>query len=304
MELALELGWKIALTALMIVAVARVAERAGALMASVLLTVPMNAGPGFFFLALDHPAPFIAEGVLVSFAATGAVLVFAAAYVNLARRFDFFVCVGGASLAWLIAAIAFSWVELDLARACALIAGGAIIAFVSRRRLDLYSAPDHGPSALRPQFARGLVAGAWAAGFATLGHLIGPKLAGLTFGFPIIFCTAAWTVHRTWREFRGRPAELGAALAGDLRELLPRPLPAGRGDGAAAGVRARVPGHGGGRGKRGGGRLVRAAGRAPSPRLNENSSPDRRPIWRTRSRFSTTTPLPSMTAARTGCPRR
>ena len=197
MELALELGWKIALTALMIVAVARVAERAGALMASVLLTVPMNAGPGFFFLALDHPAPFIAEGVLVSFAATGAVLVFAAAYVNLARRFDFFVCVGGASLAWLIAAIAFSWVELDLARACALIAGGALIAFVSRRRLDLYSAPDHGPSALRPQFARGLVAGAWAAGFATLGHLIGPKLAGLAFGFPIIFCTAAWTVHRT-----------------------------------------------------------------------------------------------------------
>jgi len=197
MELALELGWKIAFTALMIVAVARIAERSGALMASVLLTVPMNAGPGFFFLALDHPAAFIAEGVLVSFAATGGVLVFAAAYINLARRFGFFVCVGGASLAWLTAAVAFSWIDLDLAAAFALIAGGALIAYLSRRRFDLYSPPAHGASGLRSLFARGLVAGGWAAGIAALGHTIGAQLAGLLLGFPIIFCTAAWALHRT-----------------------------------------------------------------------------------------------------------
>ena len=197
MELLVELGWKITVTALMIVGVARIAERAGAFMASVLLTVPMNAGPGFFFLALDHPAPFIAEGALVSFASTGAVLIFAAAYVNLAKRFDFPLCALGASLAWLIAAAAFSWVDLDLPSAFALIAGGALIAFLGRRRLDLFAAPEQEPSAFRLLLARGLVAGAWAAGFAALGTHIGPSLAGLGLAFPIIFCTAAWTIHRT-----------------------------------------------------------------------------------------------------------
>jgi hypothetical protein len=38
----------------------------------------MNAGPGFFFMALEQRAGFVSQSALVGFAATGGVLAFVA----------------------------------------------------------------------------------------------------------------------------------------------------------------------------------------------------------------------------------
>ena len=87
-------------------------------------------------------------------------------------------------------------IDIDLTKALILIAVGALIAFFSRRHLDMYTPPSKRRSPFQMLLFRGLIAGGWAAGIASIGHFIGAKYAGLALGFPIIFCTAAWAVHR------------------------------------------------------------------------------------------------------------
>ena len=81
-----DIAWKASATALAIVLVAKLGERSGALLASVAMTFPMNAGPGFLFIALEQSAAFVRAGALVSFAATGAVLAFVATFVTFRYR--------------------------------------------------------------------------------------------------------------------------------------------------------------------------------------------------------------------------
>ena len=196
MELLIELVWKIGATAFLLVGVVRIAERTGAFLASTLLTLPLNAGPGFLFLALDQSPTFISNGALVSFAATAGVLIFSVAYINLARHFDFGTCLVGAIVSWFGVAVLILLIDINLTKALILIGAGSLIAFVSRRHLDLYNAPSKRRSPFQMLLFRGLIAGGWAAGIASIGHLIGAEYAGLALGFPIIFCTAAWAVHR------------------------------------------------------------------------------------------------------------
>ncbi|MCB1807061.1 MAG: hypothetical protein KDJ99_18495, partial [Candidatus Competibacteraceae bacterium] len=62
MELALSLSWKLVATAALIVLAARLARSFGPFMTSIMITIPLNAGPGFFFIALEQPAAFISQG--------------------------------------------------------------------------------------------------------------------------------------------------------------------------------------------------------------------------------------------------
>ena len=58
---AFDLGCRSA-TALAVVLVAKLGERGGALLASVVMTFPMNAGPGFLFVALEQSPAFVRSG--------------------------------------------------------------------------------------------------------------------------------------------------------------------------------------------------------------------------------------------------
>ena len=77
--------WKALATAAVIVAAGRLAQRAGPVLTSVLITLPVDAGPGFFFIALEQETPFIHAGALTAFSVTGAVLLFCTAWVHAAR---------------------------------------------------------------------------------------------------------------------------------------------------------------------------------------------------------------------------
>ena len=105
MDLLFDLAWKASATALAIVLVAKLGERGGALLASVAMTFPMNAGPGFFFIALEQSAGFVRQGALVGFAGTGAVLAFVATFVAVARARGFAPGLAAALLAWLALAL-------------------------------------------------------------------------------------------------------------------------------------------------------------------------------------------------------
>ena len=69
-ELLLDFTGKALDTALVLFLVSQVAERLGPFMVSVLMAMPMNAGPGYFFVSLEVSPQFLSKGALMSFAAT------------------------------------------------------------------------------------------------------------------------------------------------------------------------------------------------------------------------------------------
>lgn len=196
MDLLFDLGWKACATALAVVLVAKLGERSGALLASVAMTFPMNAGPGFFFIALEHSAAFVREGALVSFAATGAVLAFVATFVAVARARGFAPGLVAALLAWLAGALVTVALPRSLLSAAGLIALGALL--VVLLRTGRVAALPH--TALRPGWhlvlLRGLIAGVVVAGVAAAAGALGPTLAGLAYAFPTTMLAALWVLQR------------------------------------------------------------------------------------------------------------
>ena len=81
-ELLLDFTGKAMATALVLFLVSRIAEKLGPFMASVLMAMPMNAGPDYFFDNLGVSPQFLSKGALMSFAATGGVLVFTGFYIQ------------------------------------------------------------------------------------------------------------------------------------------------------------------------------------------------------------------------------
>jgi hypothetical protein len=77
---------KIVLTAGIVVGAAMATERAGALLGALIVTLPISAGPAYFFLALDHGPEFIAASALGSLAVNAANGVFGLVYAALAQR--------------------------------------------------------------------------------------------------------------------------------------------------------------------------------------------------------------------------
>ena len=57
----LSLALKMAVTAGFVVVAAMVAERAGPAIGALVATLPIAAGPAYFFVALDHDAAFISR---------------------------------------------------------------------------------------------------------------------------------------------------------------------------------------------------------------------------------------------------
>ena len=190
-----DIAWKASATALAIVLVAKLGERSGALMASVAMTFPMNAGPGFFFVALDQSAGFVRQGALVGFAGTGAVLAFVAIFVAVARARGFAAGLVAALLAWLAGALVTVALPRSLLSAAGLIAFGALM--VVLLRTGRVVALPH--TALRPGWhlvlLRGLIAGVVVAGVAASAGALGPTLAGLAYAFPTTMLAALWVLQ-------------------------------------------------------------------------------------------------------------
>lgn len=197
MEILFELAWRAIATALAIVLVARIGERGGALMASVVMTFPMNAGPGFLFMAWDQSAAFVHAAALAAFAGTGAVLAFATGYVRAARYGGLAVRLGAALLAWLVLALPTTWLPHGLAGAVGLI----LIGVVLTRWLMPPATAVLATAARAPWvylLARGGFAGLVVAGVAQFAALLGPTLAGLAYAFPTTMLAAIWVLHRRY----------------------------------------------------------------------------------------------------------
>jgi len=115
----LSLGVKMAVTAAFLLAATIVAERAGPLVGGLVATLPISAGPVYFFLALDHDAQFIAQAALGSLVTNALNAVFAVAYALLAQQRSLTMSLLGAYATWLALSFATRFVHWNLALALA-----------------------------------------------------------------------------------------------------------------------------------------------------------------------------------------
>lgn len=194
-ELLFDLAWKTSAAALAIVLVAKMGERGGALMASIVMTFPMNAGPGFFFMALAQPAEFIGQAALISFAGAGAVFAFVALYVRLARSHGFMLSLGAAVGGWFAFALITAAVPLTLASAMALIALGGLLVVALKTARAAGTTSTLVRASWHYLLARGLLAGVVIASVAQFASVLGPTISGLAYAFPVTIIASMWVLY-------------------------------------------------------------------------------------------------------------
>ena len=187
--------WKALATAAVIVAAGRLAQRAGPVLTSVLITLPVNAGPGFFFIALQQDAAFVSSGALTAFAITGAVLLFCTAWVHTARYGGFLLSLAAAVAAWTAWALFTRALPDTVPWAVAGAGCGALLAWLLRRRGLVRPGSAKAAAGWGFVTARGVVAGLAVASVATASPWLGPVWSGFLLGFPTTLTASAWMLY-------------------------------------------------------------------------------------------------------------
>jgi len=91
---------KMAVTAAFVIVATKAAERAGALLAGMIATLPIAAGPSYVFLALEHDSAFIADSALASLVVNAVTGIMALAYASLAQSRSLTLSLGAALCVW------------------------------------------------------------------------------------------------------------------------------------------------------------------------------------------------------------
>ena len=181
----LSLALKMAVTAGFVVFAAMVAERAGPAIGALVATLPIAAGPAYFFVALDHDASFVSQSAIGSIAAHAATGLFSLVYIMLAQRSGTAVSVAGAVGTWFVAAFllrAVEWTFLTVA-AANLATYAVCIALTARYRN--VRMPMLAPRWYDVPIRAAMVACLVAAVVGTSGQ-VGPTVTGLLAVFPIV----------------------------------------------------------------------------------------------------------------------
>ena len=205
---------KMAVTAAFVVGVTFLAERTGAVIAAMVATLPIAAGPAYIFLSLDHGPGFIADSALASLVGNAANSVFALTYTLLAQKRGLALSVIPALLAWAAVAslsrllpwtttgaVAFNIVVLSGALAIGNRLRHARMPLVTARWYDV-------------PLRAGMVATTVATVVALSTH-VGPAITGVLAVFPIVLLSLMLILHPRI----GGPAT-GAVLSNTLLGLV------------------------------------------------------------------------------------
>lgn len=186
---------KMTVTGAFLVAATLFAERGGPLIGGIVATLPISAGPAYFFLALDHPAGFIADGALLSLVFNAVNTVYALVYALLAQRHSLAVSLTGAFAVWAVSAPVLPFVPWTLATAITANAVAIVIALRATRRLRHFRAPR-----VEARWHELLLRAAGVAllvgTVVTLSFHIGAAGSGMLATFPIVFTSVIFIMHR------------------------------------------------------------------------------------------------------------
>ena len=189
---AFSLLWKTMTTAAIVIMTGRLARHAGPVLTGVLIALPVNAGPGLFFVSLAVDKDFVVQSVLYSMAGAGAVLIYLTMFVQFARLGNFYAALVLGLACWTIAAWVIAALSLDLMTALSCVIAGAIVAVLFNRKPAGVLKAAKGVAAWRYLLVRGVVAGILIAVLATFAEDIGPVIAGLLLSFPTTLSTTGW----------------------------------------------------------------------------------------------------------------
>jgi hypothetical protein len=190
----LVLAIKMAVAAAFVVTASFIAERAGALVAAMVMTLPVGAGPAYVLLALDHGAAFIADSTVASLAIHAASGIFGMVYVLAAQRRSFVFTMAVTLATWVVCALAIRAVTWSVSGAILLnVAAYGVCVPLAQRYLHVRI-----PVVARRWFDIPLRAGlvALLVGIVvTLGDSAGPVLAGIFAVFPIVTLSMMLILH-------------------------------------------------------------------------------------------------------------
>lgn len=205
---------KIVVTAAVVIAAARTAERAGPFFGALIACLPVSAGPSYVLLSLQASDGFIATTAIGSAAATAGAALYLAIYVVMAPRAGVVATVASALGTWLAAAVLIrqvQWTALSVSALNAVAYGFAFLVTLGREHTQPITRSE------RRWFDLPLMAalvGLLVAGVVTLSAALGAALTGMAAVFPITFSSLGVIVQS---RLGGRVA--AATMAGAIRAM-------------------------------------------------------------------------------------
>jgi hypothetical protein len=210
----LTIALKMAIAASVVIGATIAAERAGPLIGALIATLPVSAGPSYFFLAFEQDAAFFSESALGSLLLNAATAIYATTYVLLSQRQPFIFCVPAAIAAWLGSLFLFShFFRSGNAAALLNIVVFAACFFLVRRYRDVRM-PKIQLRWYDFAFRAGLV-GTLVGIILGLHSVMGPLATGALAAFPIVFTSMMLILHQRY----GGPA-CAAVMANGITGLI------------------------------------------------------------------------------------
>ncbi len=188
------LAIKMAVAAAFVVTASVVAERAGALVGAMVVTLPVGAGPAYILLALDHGAAFIADSTVASLAVHAASGIYGMAYVMAAQRRSFAVTMAITIATWMGCALVIRSITWSVTGAILLNVVAYGICVPLAQRYQNVRMPVITRRWFDIPLRAGLVAGLVGLVVA-LGDSAGPVLAGIFAVFPIVMLSIMLILH-------------------------------------------------------------------------------------------------------------
>lgn len=177
---------KMAVAAAIVVGCSLLAERAGPLLAAMIATLPISAGPVYVFLAMDHDAAFISASALGSLNSNLANAGLSLVYVLLAQRFGTLTCLAAALLTWFLLVTGLQKLALPF---LALLAATPVAFLILHRVVRPYLAARPAITPGRPWYVipmRAAAVAALAGTVTTVSAHVGPAWSGVLATFPIV----------------------------------------------------------------------------------------------------------------------
>ena len=186
---------KMAVAAGFVIAATVIAERAGAFIGSLIVTLPVSTGPAYIFIALDHDASFVARAALTSVSNNVPTAFYTATFVIMAQRFGPWLSVAVGLLVWFVMTYLFSQTAWTLTPAIMVnVAVVAVFFFLVRsfREVPMPRLPMRWFDLL----LRAVLVGVLIAAVVTLSFTIGPEKTGILASFPATFTATMLILHR------------------------------------------------------------------------------------------------------------
>lgn len=177
---------KMAVAAGVVVSCSLLAERGGPMVAAMIATLPISAGPVYVFLALEHDPAFISAGALGSMGSNLANAGLSLVYVLLAQRLGMVASLGAALAVWLAMVAGLRAIEPPFV---AMTAATILVFAVLQRLFRRYRAARPLAPPGRPWYAiplRAACVALLAGVVTTVSNHVGAGWSGVLAAFPIV----------------------------------------------------------------------------------------------------------------------